>query len=84
MRRVGQTRRRDANEREIIEGLRAVGAEVTPISGKGAPDILVRRDGFLYAFEIKGKAGKRTDAQVLSQWPIVRSLDEALTAICAK
>ncbi len=83
MRRVGQTRRRDANEKAIVAGLRALGAHVTPISGVGAPDVLVAFRGRLYAFEVKSVKGTRTAAQELSQWPIVRSMDEALKHIGA-
>jgi Holliday junction resolvase len=81
MRRVGQVRRRDANERAIVEALEAVGCTVTQVSGTGAPDLLVVRQGRLYAFEVKGKAGRRTEAQQLSQWPIVRTVDAALQAV---
>ncbi len=83
MRRVGQTRKRDANEKPIREALEAAGATVTPISGKGAPDILVRFRGKVYAFEVKSEKGERTDAQEDSQWPIVRTEDEALREIGA-
>lgn len=78
MRRVGQSRRRDANERAIVDALRAVGAHVTPISGKGAPDLLIRFRGKLAAVEVKTEKGKRTQAQEQSEWPIVRDVDEAL------
>lgn len=81
MRRVGQTRRRDIAEKPIVEALQAVGAHVTRISGKGAPDLLVRFRGRLYAFEVKALKGKRTDAQRETQWPIVRCVDDALAAI---
>ena len=81
--RVGQSRKRDANEKAIVDALRAVGAEVTRISGEGAPDLLVKRRGRLWAFEVKGPKGKRTEAQVESQWPIVRTVDEALKSIGA-
>jgi Holliday junction resolvase len=79
--RVGQSRRRDANEPAIVAALEAVGAQVTRISGKGAPDLLVRRAGRLWAFEVKGKTGIRTAAQVATEWPVVRSVDDALKAI---
>lgn len=81
MRRVGQARRRDANEADIVDALRQVGANVTPISGRGAPDILVRFQGRLYGFEIKGATGKRTEAQQDTQWQIVRSVDEVMKAL---
>ena len=84
MRRVGQTRRRDQNERQIIDGMRKFGAEVWSISGPGAPDVLVRYRGRLSGLEIKTAKGSRTSAQEVSQFPIVRSLDEALVAIGAR
>lgn len=83
MRRVGQARKRDANEQAIVDALEAVGAHVTRLSGKGAPDLLVRLRERLYALEVKGPKATRTEAQVVTQWPIVRSVAEALTAIGA-
>lgn len=83
MRRVGQTRRRDENEKPIVAALRAVGAHVTPISGRGAPDLLVRFKGQLYAFEVKTEKGKRTKAQEATQWLVVRSVDDAMEYIGA-
>ena len=83
MRRVGQARRRDVAEKPIRAALEAVGAHVTPISGQGAPDLLVRFRGELYAFEVKSKKGTRTEAQEESQWPIVRNEWDALVAIGA-
>lgn len=84
MRRVGQARKRDANEKPIRKALEAVGAHVTPVSGKGAPDLLVRWQGRLFGLEVKGKHGKQTEAQVETNWPIVRSIDDALHAIGAR
>lgn len=82
--RVGQTRRRDVNEKPITKALRAIGADVTPVSGKGAPDILVRWRGVVYGLEIKSEKGERTEAQVASGWPIVRDVGDALKAIGLK
>lgn len=79
--RVGQARKRDMNEKPIIQALRSVGARVTPVSGAGAPDLLVRWQGRLYGFEVKSKTGKQTEAQEETNWPIVRSVDDALIAI---
>ncbi len=76
--RVGQSRRRDASEKSIVADLRKIGAHVTMISGEGAPDILVRFLGGLWAFEVKSVKGKRTAAQSETIWPIIRSVDEAL------
>jgi len=81
MRRVGQVRRRDAAEKPIVEALRARGVDVTQISGEGAPDLLVRFRGRLYAFEVKSGKGKRTEAQEATQWPIVRTVDDALRMV---
>lgn len=81
--RVGQARKRDANEPAIVDALRAVGAHVTAISGKGAPDLLVRFRGQLWGFEVKSGKGTRTEAQENTQWPIVRTPDEALRSVGA-
>lgn len=85
MRRVGQVRRRDGNEKDIRLALAAVGAETTPVSGKGAPDLLVRHgsfpDGFCKGIEVKAAKGIRTEAQEVSQWPIVRSVEDALSVV---
>lgn len=79
--RVGQARKRDQNEKPIVDALRAVGAHVTMISGEGAPDLLVRYRGQLFAFEVKGEKGKRTAAQRESQWRVIRNAGEALMAV---
>ena len=81
MRRVGQARRRDASEKAIVAALEALGAHVTRVSGVGAPDLLVRWRGRLWAWEVKSATGTRTQAQQESQWPIVRSVDEAIAAL---
>lgn len=86
MRRVGQTRRRDGNETAIRKALEAAGFDVTQISGKGAPDLLVRRRGGerLWGFEVKSAKGTRTEAQEQSQWPIIRCAEDALKEIGLK
>jgi Holliday junction resolvase len=61
--RVGQSRKRDANEKAIRKALEAAGAIVMPISGEGAPDLLVSYRGDLYALEVKSQIGTRTEAQ---------------------
>ena len=81
MPRVGQARRRDQNEAAIVQALQQLGASVTKISGDGAPDLLVAHRGRLFAFEVKSATGTRTRAQAESQWPIVRSIDEALSIL---
>ena len=80
--------RRDANEKGIILGLRAVGASVRAVSGPGVLDLLVgfRRATFL--LEVKTDEGELTKAQreFLDEWRggpagVVRTLDEALRFI---
>jgi len=61
---VKYARMRDANERPIIEALRAAGAFVTQLDGSGIPDLLISyRDRMLLA-EVKlplgPKGGKQT------------------------
>lgn len=83
MRRQVWNLKRDAAEKPIVEALKAVGADVTQISGKGAPDLLIRFRGILVAVEVKSGKGKRTDAQEVSQWPIIRTAEDALKVIGA-
>jgi hypothetical protein len=78
---VRRAAKRDVNEDAIVDALRAVGCDVTHISGKGAPDLLIRFRGILVALEVKGKRGRRTIAQESSRWPVVRTVDEALEMI---
>lgn len=83
MRRVGQTRRRDSNEKLIRAALEAAGAHVLAISGKGAPDLLIVFRGACYGLEVKAEKGTRTAAQEQTRFPIVRTPAEALRAIGA-
>lgn len=83
MRRQVWNLKRDAAEKPIVEALKAIGADVTQISGKGAPDLLIRFRGILVAVEVKSGKGKRTDAQEVSQWPIIRTAEDALKVIGA-
>ncbi len=71
--------RRDANEAALLAAWRKIGAEVWQVSGRGLPDALVRYRGVLHGFEIKTVKGKLTAAQ--GAFPVVRSVEEALTAI---
>ena len=78
--------RRDANEKPIVEDLQARGYDVTRSSGKGAPDLLVRKrwwmKGLSLNVEVKAPKGKRTKSQEVSQWPIVRSVTDMLELLC--
>ncbi len=89
MRRVGQARRRDANEAAIVQALRAIGAKVRQISAPGVPDLLVLYRGQVTLIECKTKLGSATLAQELLSaegWPVVvvRTPEAALQAIQAR
>ena len=79
--RVGQSRRRDANERAICEALEAIGVRILRISEPGCPDLLAwtAREGFRL-LEVKQKTGKLTALQQQTQIPftVIRSVEEAL------
>lgn len=79
--RVGQARKRDANEKPITDALRRLGADVTPVSGRGAPDILVRWQGRVFGFEVKSEKGRQTEAQENTNWTIIRDINDALREI---
>jgi hypothetical protein len=87
MRRVGQARKRDAAEGPIVDALRAVGAQVFRVSAPGAPDLFVRYRGAWSALEVKTGKGRTTAAQDKAgagrEWPLVRTVDEALIAVGA-
>ncbi len=56
----------DANQREIVQALRAIGASVVSLApmGGGVPDLLVGYRGANWLLEIKGDRGKLTSAQM--------------------
>lgn len=85
--RVGQARKRDANEGAIVDALERVGATVFRVSAPGAPDLLVAFRGYWIPMEIKTATGTLTPLQAgaLSEHgcPIVRSVDDALNALFA-
>ena len=83
----------DTNHREIVDGLRRVGATVasTAALGKDRPDVLVGFRGRNYWLEIKNPARGRRDAEQHDDWhaawngqvAVVWTLWEALTVIGA-
>lgn len=79
--RVGQSRRRDWNERQIVSALQAIGVTVERLSAPGLPDLLAwhPRDGFRL-IEVKQPRGRLTMAQERQTMPysVIRSVDEAL------
>jgi Holliday junction resolvase len=76
--------KRDENELEIVNALRAAGASVAHLSSKGIPDLLVCFRNKLYLMEVKKEKGKLTPEQVKfhENWKgeiyIVRTIDEAI------
>ena len=91
MRKYGRT---DANQKEIVDGLRQIGASVQSLSavGDGCPDILVGFAGQNWLFEIKDEnkppsARRLTPEQVIwhrAWWgrvQVITSLREALAAL---
>ena len=82
--------RTDANQSDILDALRAVGAEVRSVAalGSGMGDLLVCFRRRLTLMEVKTVRGQLTPDQVAfhRRWPvqIVRTVDDALDAIGAK
>jgi hypothetical protein len=89
--------RRDGNHAAIVKGLKAVGASVQTLSqvGRGCPDLLIGFRGVNVLLELKDGAAKDKRQHLLNEaeqewhrsWGgqvvVVKSLDEALTAIGA-
>lgn len=79
----------DANQAEIVRGLREVGASVQSLApmGDGVPDIVCGYKGGNWLFEIKTAKGKLTADELewhqawCGQVCVIRSLDDALAAI---
>ena len=80
-------KRRDTNEKEIVEALEALGACVLRLHTPC--DLFVWFRGETRLLEVKGKYGKLTAAErrFMERWPglvvVVRSVEEALEAIGA-
>lgn len=79
--------KRDSNEPEIIQALKAAGCTVVRLSAVGCPDLLVGIDGLNFLIEVKEPKGKLTEDQVefhedwRGQVAIVRTIEEALEII---
>ena len=92
---MARTRGRvDQNQKDIVEGLRSVGASVEILSnvGGGVPDLLVGWNGKNFLLEVKstvtnyGRNGlNNTQQKWFAKWcghcTVVSSLEEALEAI---
>ena len=79
--------KRDANESDIIDALRSIGATVQPISETNVPDLLVGFRGVNLLMEVKIPKGKLSTGQKSwhdtweGQRAVVRSVDEALSVL---
>jgi Holliday junction resolvase len=80
--------KRDANEAEIIQALRSVGANVVQMDYP--VDLLVTFRGNIYAIEVKTAKGKLTESQVqffeafgTDNAGVARNVDDALRIIGA-
>lgn len=79
--------KRDQNEQQIIDALRAVGADVVPLSEEGVADLLVGWRGDNLMLEVKTSKGGLTPAQkrFAATWrghyAIVRNVEEALAVL---
>ena len=86
---------RDKSEKPIVAALRAVGAHVFLLSGKGVPDLLVFFQGRWTPLEVKtpkmeraGKGGRKAELTAAQQvtiaqapYAVVESVAEALAAV---
>jgi hypothetical protein len=76
--------KRDDNEVEIVNALRAIGASVAHLSSKGIPDLLVCFKNKLFLMEVKKPKAKLTPDQIKfhESWKgeiyIVRTVQEAI------
>jgi hypothetical protein len=84
MRRVGQVRKRDANEAPIVDALKRMGVRVQKVSEKGFVDLVCFHPSKgVRLLEVKADKGTLTPAQVETRrdgWPvcIVRNTADAL------
>jgi Holliday junction resolvase len=80
-------KRRDANEPDIVEALRAIGCTVIQCD---AVDLVVGYQGVNHLIEVKTKTGKLKDSQIAlqetwrGQYSIARTVEEALKIVTGK
>ncbi len=81
-RRGAAGKRRDANEKPIVDALRDLGCEIHYVSGLGLPDLLVRSPrGRWVPLEVKSEKGKMQPSQQAITWAVVRSVEDAIAAV---
>lgn len=81
--------RSDANQQDIIDALRSIGATVTSLHrvGQGVPDLICGFRGVNILLEVKTVTGKLTQDESfwLDEWrgqaAIVRNVDEAIAVL---
>lgn len=76
--------RSDANSREIVKALRQCGVKVWFWGGKGNGDIVTYWHGRYLPLEIKTADGELRESQKDAPWPVVRTVQEALTWVGVK
>lgn len=77
--------RRDKNEPDIVQALKAQGFNVVQLSGKGVPDLLLSKGGQMWLTEVKAPKGTYKPAQTAfyEKWTgprivTLRSVEDAL------
>jgi hypothetical protein len=83
-------KRTDANQAQIVAGLRQFGASVVDLHnvGHGCPDIIVGHHNKNFLLEVKCANGVLTPAEIefrdswRGSYYIVRSIEDALQIIC--
>ena len=86
-RRTRMVHRSDANQSTIVGALKAVGATVEHLGGKGVPDLLIGYSGRNYLLEVKTKKGKLNDDQRTwhTKWSgqvaVVRTIADAFRVV---
>ena len=82
--RGGAIGKRDGNEAEIVDALRAAGVSVVRISQRGVLDLLCAKDNRTVLIEVKNKGGRLTPDEIafMQAWQgeafVVFTVDEAL------
>lgn len=85
--RTGQARKRDANEKAIVDALRRAGATIVRLSVPDAPDLLVGYRGRNWLLEVKTARGRTKVGQLAwamgwnGHTAVARTVDEAFNVI---
>lgn len=85
---MGQSRRRDANEADIVAALRKLGVIVKRISAEGVPDLLCYHPFTgLFLLEVKTEKGAFTPAQQRTEseipFSVARNVEQATAVFLA-